>query len=177
MDGLLSIAEFVSRMTLAADALEAGSEEMMDHAAKVIQDEAKAVIGHYQQGEGPYVGWAPLAASTQDERVREGFSPDDPLLRDGTLRDNIERSASPLEAAVGVPSKTVSPSYSKDAVDIGDIAIWQELGTQHIPPRSFLGLSAVRKGGEVAKIIWGSFETVMLTGRFSPYKQTFRQIL
>lgn len=41
---------------------------------------------------------ADLAQSTQDERVKLGFTPNDPLLRDGhLLRDKLEANAVPSE--------------------------------------------------------------------------------
>jgi phage gpG-like protein len=104
----------------------------------VVEKEAKAEIGHYQGAAGPFSAWPELADATKEDRLKSGFSENDPLLRTGELRDSIEHTAGVDEAVVGSNS---------------DIAVYQELGTQHIPPRSFLGGAAVRKGEEVANIL------------------------
>jgi hypothetical protein len=111
----------------------------LDKAAKVVQTEAKAIIGHYQNAAGPFAPWAQLAPATMDDRASKGFPEDEPLLRTGELRDSVERRVlDGSTAAVGSDS---------------DVAVWQELGTAKIPPRSFLGIAAVHKGEQAAKII------------------------
>lgn len=121
-----------------------GSMEIAEHAAlqaagEIVQKEAKDEIGSYQGAAGPFAAWSPLAASTIDDRVHQGFSPDDPLLRTGDMRDSIGVVVDGHEAYVG----------SND-----DKAVWQELGTSKgIPPRSFLGGAAVRKSKEVSEVI------------------------
>lgn len=120
----------------------------MDAAAAVVQKEAKAIIGTYQDAEPPFAAWAPLAESTKEDRVRQGYSEDDPLLRSGEMRDSIERLATHDMAVVGSAE---------------DKALYQELGTVKIPPRSFLGVAAIRKGEEVANLI-GHSVVGMLVG-------------
>jgi hypothetical protein len=70
--------------------------------------------------------WPQLAESTQRERERLGFAANEPLLRTGDLRESIEYTVLPREAAVEIGSND-------------KIAVYQELGTSRIPPRSFLG--------------------------------------
>ena len=104
-------------------------------AGEIVKTEAKAEIGNYQDQVGDIVGWAELAQSTKDDRVRQGYSENDPLLRDGTLRDSIE-------------SKVEMPTPSIGVVQTGSplaVAEWQEMGTKRIPPRSFLAGAIVRK--------------------------------
>jgi len=82
--------------------------------------------------------------------------PDNPLLRDGQLRDAIEHSVEGRVAAVGVASKTVTIPGDDRPVDIADVAIWQEFGhggPYPSPPRSFLGGAAVRKGEDAANAV------------------------
>ena len=85
----------------------------------MIQTEAKRVIGTYEYG------WPTLAPSTLEKK-----SADTPLLETGGLRDSIEWNASEHEGRVGTND---------------DKAVWQELGTSRIPPRSFLVGAAVRE--------------------------------
>lgn len=67
----------------------------------------------------------------------------------GDLRDSIEHTVLGDEAHVGSNS---------------EIAEYQELGTAHIPPRSFLGSALVQTTDEVVKII-GEGVVGALTGR------------
>lgn len=126
----------------------------LEKAAVLIEKEAKSLIGEYQSEAGPFMAWAPLADSTLEEKARLGYtgqvSQDDPLLRTGEMRDSIKHKViGTSEAHVGSDS---------------DIAVFQELGTDKIPPRSFLGTAAVHKEKEVAEII-GESVVMALIGK------------
>ena len=108
---------------------EKAKHDALEAACVVIEDEAKRVIGTYDYG------WPPLAPSTVADRVSKGFAPDEPLLRTGAMRDSIEHKVDGDSGFVG----------SND-----DKAVWQELGTSKIPPRSFLGGAAAHTGREAA---------------------------
>ncbi len=118
---------------------------ILDAAGQLIEDLAKRKFGEYQQEVGPFVAWEPLANATIDDRVRKGFTPNDPLLRTGELRDSIYHGI--WEAMA-------------DTVFIGsdsDIMVWQELGTpgspHPIPPRAVLGPAAFESKIEILKLI------------------------
>lgn len=128
--------------------IEREQERGLDRAAKIIQDEAKREFGTYQDAVGPFSAWPALAEATIEDRIRKGFTPNDPLLRSGELRAGVERSVSKDEANIGSDSQ---------------IAVYQELGTQKIPPRSTLGGAAARKADQVAEIL-GRAMTGRLTG-------------
>lgn len=102
-------------------------------AAELVRDEAKAAIGEYHGAQGAATGsitfaWARLAPATVEEKTRLGYAPPDhPLLRTGEMRSSIEASSEGLSAAVGSDSK---------------VALYQEVGTKHVPPRPFLALAA-----------------------------------
>jgi hypothetical protein len=104
--------------------------EVLEKAAKMVEDEAKDAIGTYRYG------WPQLAESTQEDRVRQGYSANEPLLRAGDLRDSIEHVVVHHESAAYVGSNN-------------PIAVYQELGTVDIPPRSFLGGAARAKEHEI----------------------------
>lgn len=97
---------------------------------KEIEEAAKDEIGFYQPAVGPFEAWAPLAESTKADRVRQGYTEDDPLLRSGELKESIESEVIGLAAIVGTKS---------------EIGFWQEIGTENIPPRPFIGPAYVRK--------------------------------
>lgn len=124
------------------------SEAALSRSAKIIQKDAKARIGHYQEAVGPFQDWAELAESTKEDRVRQGYSEDDPLLRSGKLRNSIQVEAFPHEAVIG----------SKE-----DIAAYQEFGTEKIPPRPFLGPAAYANAPKVARLI-GDVAVSAITG-------------
>ena len=92
----------------------------MEAGARAVQQDAKARIGHYQDG------WPALAATTVAEKRRLGYADaenDNPLLRTGEMRDSIQAEASARGFVVG----------SADPV-MG----YQEIGTATIPPRPVL---------------------------------------
>ncbi len=123
-------------------------QESLEKSAKVVEDRAKEIIGHYQADTGPFDQWRPLAADTLAEKERLGYAPpDNPLLRTGEMRDSIEHTVEARRALVGSNN---------------DIAVYQELGTHgpnpgpdgyHVPPRSFLGAAAFQKEAEVAELL------------------------
>ncbi len=59
--------------------------------------------------------------------MSKGFPANNPLLRSGELRDSITMRSDGNGAIIGSPL---------------DIALYQENGTEHIPPRPFLGPAA-----------------------------------
>lgn len=133
-----SLAAFSMHLVKAAIAVRVAEHLALDRAAEIIEKDAKRQLGTYQPEAGPFAAWAPLAAATVADRIAKGFTPDDPLLRDGTLRDSISRTVEGHEAAIGSTS---------------DIAVYQELGTEKIPPRPFLGPAAFNNREAVEKVL------------------------
>lgn len=123
---------FAGMLVAAAAAMPEVEHRALEKAGKIVQDEAKAEIGTYQGAAGPFAAWAPLKPAT----IARKAAGDTPLLETGEMRDSIGLIVEGHEAHVG----------SND-----DKAVWQELGTVHIPPRSFLGGAAVRKSPAVAE--------------------------
>lgn len=119
-------------------------EHVLRAAAEHIEATAKAMIGHER------AEWPPLAQYTMDQRVALGFSENDPLLRTGHLRDAITHDVELREvggvAVVGVKDATVGTD-AKNGPDpvrnIGDVAVWMELGTGRAPSRSFLAQAVI----------------------------------
>lgn len=105
------------------DNVEHAREEALELGAKAIQHEAKRVIGTY------LFDWPQLAPATQADRERQGFPANEPLLRTGEMRDSIQY-------------EIIEPGKEAEIGSNDDIAVYQELGTATIPPRSFLGASA-----------------------------------
>jgi hypothetical protein len=101
-----------------------------------IQRVAKAEIGHYQSAVGMFPEWAELADSTKAERVRLGYTENDPGLRSGAMRDSIENQVSGLEGVIG----------SND-----DHLVYFEFGTSKQPARPVLGTAAYRSQKVIEK--------------------------
>ena len=125
------------------------NHQALDRAARIVQREAQSSLGTYQNQAGPFAGWAELADYTKDDRVRHGFSENDPGLRTGTMRNSIGRVVHGDSAEVGSNAKELE---------------WFELGTKHQPPRSVLGGAAVRSGPKIEQAIGDRVE-MHLTGR------------
>ncbi len=145
-DGFESFAtHLVGREVATVIAMRAG----LDHVGAKIEATAKEEIGIYQPAVGPFSAWAPLADSTVADRVAQGFTPNDPLLRTGALRDSISHQVDGLDVAIGSTS---------------DVMVWQELGTATIPPRPVLGPAAVRNERVIQETI-GAAVVAGLVGR------------
>lgn len=138
MKEFADVALFAEHLLLLNLAIERSVHKGLEKAAKLIENDAKRQIGHYQDAVGPFQDWAPLADSTEAEKARLGYPIDAPLLRDGHLRDSIEHEVSGLEAVVGSKS---------------DIAVYQEFGTKTIPPRPFIGPAAFKNKEAIQKIL------------------------
>lgn len=115
---------FATHLAVLAIEGEAVTEHLTEKSAEMVQKNAKARLGDYQDYTGPFNSWPELADSTKADRVAQGYAENEPLLRTGDLRDSIEVTRHHDEAVVGSTS---------------DIALWQEIGTERMPPRPFLG--------------------------------------
>ncbi len=136
-------AHLVERQLETPVILHAGLEVVAAHIEKVAKD----AIGEYQDAPGPFAAWPELADSTKAARLAKGYSENEPLLREGDLRDSITHEVRGLEAVIGSES---------------DIAEYQECGTATIPPRPFIGPAAINSEQVILDVI-GSATVVGLT--------------
>jgi hypothetical protein len=129
----------------------------LDRALVKVEKTAKAEFGVYQPAVGRFGAWDELADETKAERLKLGFTENDPLLRTGELRDHVTHEAQEFELAgvVGVKSGETHAPYEDGGAepDIGDVMMWQELGTEHIPPRPVLGPAAFRNKEAIQYLI------------------------
>lgn len=129
---LASLAVHLTEIALEQREVERHALEKVGH---IIERRAKVKIGEYQAEAGPFAAWAELADSTKADRVRQGYSEDEPGLRSGGMRDSIESTVEVPEVQTG----------SND-----DKLVFFEMGTRNQPPRSVLGGAVV---DEMDKII------------------------
>jgi hypothetical protein len=110
---------------------------------KILEEEAKHKIGHLQKGAGPFESWQDLAESTKLDKQRKGYVFNDeynPLYRTGELRESIHHVVNTVEHKLIIGSDS-------------DIGLYQEIGTQHIPSRSFLGLTMFKEKAEIQYVL------------------------
>lgn len=151
----LTLAEMALNLVTAEARMLVSLEHGLEKVAAKIDQAAKDKIGEYQAANGMHDAWPELADSTKADRLRQGYTENDPLLRSGELRDSISHETKGLEAAIGSTS---------------DIAVYQELGTDKIPPRPFLGSAAYEHMDDVKKIIGGAVITGIGGGKALDYK-------
>lgn len=106
-------------------------EKALIPVCEFLQEKAKEKFGVYQ------TDWKQLTPATQKGRVRLGYTPNDPLLRSGDLRDSVEYSILGNSAVVG----------SKN-----EIMLYQEKGTSTIPPRPVFLIVHQNHGKEAVEI-------------------------
>ena len=142
-----NLGEFAVHMLTAASDARLAEEAILEKACVMVEKEAKSAIGTYRYD------WPQLAESTQQDRARHGFPPNEPLLRTGELRDSIGHYVAMAEDPPAGYVGTNDP-----------IAKFQELGTRAIPPRSFLGSAATDKELEIHEMAGRVMAGVMLRG-------------
>jgi HK97 gp10 family phage protein len=144
-----SLAAFASHLVTLQATVALEAHKGLKEVAEAITKTAKGEIGSYQQAIGPFPAWAQLAGATVADRVAKGYTPDDPLLRDGKMRDSISNGVSGHEAVIGSDS---------------NIAVYQELGTDKIPPRPFLGPAVIHNHEAIKRILGAALARGILGG-------------
>lgn len=119
MSGVMNLLEAAAKFEAVEHETKDVEHEIVVEACKMVCEEAKRVIGI------GYPEWPALAPETLARKIGPG-----PLLETGELRDSIGWHAEKEEGWVGSDN---------------DKAIWHELGTVKIPPRSFLAGAAIRE--------------------------------
>lgn len=94
-----ALADEIDRRTVA---LPAAVREAAAAAGALAVEASKKMIGHYQPAVGDLPAWAPLTDATKADRTAKGFTPDDPLLRSGELRDAVEFKPAVDGVGIGV---------------------------------------------------------------------------
>jgi hypothetical protein len=103
---------------------------------------------------------APLAESTIRDKAAHGYKTPAPLLRSGEMRDSIEYVVHGDEGCVGSNS---------------DVAVFQELGTSRIPPRSFLVSAAISSEDKIHRMA-GASAVAALSG-YGRHASDVRELL
>lgn len=124
---------------------------LLEAVGQHVEDEAKRKFGVYQDADGPYKAWSELKDSTKAQRVRQGYSPNDPLFRTGELMHSISHSVERNSVVIGSDS---------------EIMVYQERGTPDIPPRPVLGPAMFQSRKFIKKAIDTYFLAWFLMKKF-----------
>lgn len=114
--------------------------------AELIKKETQAQIGKYLEGPEQGLPTAPLADSTVDDRIRKGFSPDEPGLRTGDMRESYGVRVSPV--ALRVDASIGSDDIKAVVFETGRLE-----QNNYQPPRPELSVAAFRNEEKVARTI------------------------
>jgi hypothetical protein len=133
---------FISHLAVMDADIKFAEREAVERACKLIQRVAKDMIGT------PQPMWPPLAESTLARK-----DANTPLLETGEMRDSIEYKIEKTE-----------PSCIGHVGSDNMKAVWHELGTSKIPPRSFLVAAAVGRGEQIAELVGKIIFETMISG-------------
>lgn len=148
-----SLKSFLTQINKVVESYDRRENNLLTIVGRFIELESKSIIGHRQYGiNGAGFGvWPDLADSTKEDKERKGFGNAgndwQPLLRTGEMRDSITFTTGKHEVSIGSPS---------------DILVYQELGTEFIPPRPVLSLAMYREKVKMQKAI-GNFMMAWIT--------------
>jgi hypothetical protein len=142
MTKVFSLLGFIAELPAIERDLHAAGPKIIEQACKIIQKKAKAAIGKEHEE------WAPLAESTIADKAHHGYPTPKPLLTTGELRDSIEYTVHGNQGSVGSNL---------------DRAVYMELGTSRIPPRSFLVSSAIASEDKIHRMA-GATAVAALSG-------------
>lgn len=129
---------------LQAEAFLKKGKSIVDRLTPVAAQLGEAITSSFQTKLGEkQPGWMDLASSTQQERISEGYTANEPLLRSGVLRDAFTHeesvSAEKVVITAGIKNNTIrSHPYDARAIDIGEMMVWQETGTANMAPRPLI---------------------------------------
>lgn len=137
MTGVYSVLGFVAKLKAIEHDMHELGPAIVAKACEMVCAEAKRVLGSYEYD------WPQL----KPETIARKMLGNAPLLETGEMRASIEWQAHGLEGAVGSNL---------------DRAVWMELGTSRIPPRSFLAGAAMEMEGKIHKMAARAVMAVML---------------
>lgn len=149
MSAEFSLAGFAAHLAVMAAEAAAEEHHLLEKGARIVEDRAKANLGTYQGQAGPFAAWQELADATKEDRVRQGYTPNNPGLRSGDMRDEIGHVVHGHEADIGSNDPKL---------------VYFEEGTIKQPARHVLGGAAFQSGPEVAEVI-GTGMVAVLKGQ------------
>ena len=158
-----SMADFSAHLSKSVKNYEKYEKKAGIFLGETLRKEAQDKIGHLQDHVGEFPAWKELADSTKADKLRNDyvFNADfNPLYRTGEMRDSIHFSYIPALHLLFLGSTS-------------DIMLWQEEGTQHIPPRPVLG-PTMFQAKMLVEYVFGKMLIDYIMGKpFIPRKNTY----
>ena len=142
---MMNLEQLAVRLTTVTVQVDHVLESAIEQACVVLERSAKSAIGTYR------FGWQELAESTQKERVRLGYTADEPLLRTGDLRDSYQHNSDSHEGYVGSDDPR---------------AAWMEWGTRKMPARPVLWGALVECESEITGIVGKGIQSALGDKRY-----------
>lgn len=140
-----TLAEFADQLEAELRSVTVRLEVGLDKVGTLAQTLAAEYPGHYQPG------WPKLAESTLADKAAKGFAVPSPLKRTGEMAESYRKELEPAELAVVVGSEEKK-------------ALWQEMGTSHIPPRPVVA-TAMQNSLPYAADVFGEIAVSLLAGK------------
>ena len=129
-------------------AIDRGLRRAAEGIGQAVEQRAATRLGTYSGND-----WPELEASTQAERTRLGFSPNDPLRRTGALAESIQHAVDPIAGGY----KTVVGSNEPQAriQELGGVnaGSWGQNGAKDLPPRPYLAPSLVESEDAIQQAV------------------------
>lgn len=132
-----------------AHGLTPATHNMLEYAGQVVEDEAKRLLGTYDYSPR----WAELADATKEDRLRQGFSENEPGKRTGEMSDSIHHQVERARHTVHIGSDN-------------DKLVWFELGTVKQPPRTVLKGALLNVSDQLVHELGKRLHGYLSTGRF-----------
>ena len=120
MRSFTSLGDFARHLDGVADQMTAAATASMRPAAMAIRDEAKAMLGTYQGADNGTPAWSELRPMTKKDRVRHGYTENDPLKASGALHDSIGMRVGIRESVIGSALAAVHHPFTSPHA--GDVA-------------------------------------------------------
>lgn len=124
-----------------------------------LEKKSQDTIGYLQEGGGSFASWPELKEATKKDKERKGYAFKEdfnPLYRTGHLKKSISHVVNRSSHTVFVGSPL-------------DVALYQEMGTDKIPARSFLGLTFFKEKPQIQYML-GQFLINWITNSRSALK-------
>ena len=141
-----SFAELSRHLLRVASSIPKVTAVVIEKIGKNVEKTAKEKIGYYQDESGPFNGWLSLTSGTLKYHDRMGVG-DSPLIITGELYASISHETVKAE---NIQMVTVGSN--------SDIGFWQEIGTNTIPPRPFIGPAMFENEKESIELIGKAVE-------------------
>jgi HK97 gp10 family phage protein len=147
-----NIESFVEHLAVMEVAQAVSARRVLNRCGVIVERRSKEKVGEYQDQTGPFVAWQELADFTKEDRLKQGYTENDPGLRSGEMRDSIGHALSTdsLEVQIGSNDQNM---------------VYFELGTSKQPPRSVLGGAMADSLTKIEEVIEKSLFTVLASGK------------